>query len=87
MLGWSEEEVLEARLAAGCLNPQSLNVTTQSPDGVVGEAIDVVGEEDAGFEGAERRDELRRAFAHLSNPSVVRCGCAAGARRRLRSHG
>jgi RNA polymerase sigma-B factor len=68
LLGWCEEEVIEARLAAGGLSPRSLNVTAESPDGVVGEAIDSLGEDDAGFESAERRDELQRAFAHLSGP-------------------
>ena len=66
-LGWSEEDVLDARLAAGSLRPQSLNATLRSPDGTVGEVIECIGEEDRGFAATERRDELQRALARLSS--------------------
>jgi RNA polymerase sigma-B factor len=66
VLGWTQEEVLEARIAAGCLSAQSLNTTLRSADGSVGEAIDFLGEEDTGFADTERRDELVRALSRLS---------------------
>lgn len=65
-LGWSEEDVLDARIAAGSLRPESLNATVAAGDGVVGEAIDCIGAEDRGFLGAEQRDELQRALARLA---------------------
>ena len=67
-LGWTEEEVLEARMAATCLRAQSLNATLVTDDGTVGEAIDDLGEEDRGFVATEHRDELRRALACLTEP-------------------
>jgi RNA polymerase sigma-B factor len=65
-LGWSQEDVLEARVAAGCLSAQSLNATLRSADGSVDEAIDCLGEEDTGFADTERRDELVRALSRLT---------------------
>jgi RNA polymerase sigma-B factor len=67
-LGCSEEDVLDARLAAGSLRPQSLNATVAGDDGTVGEVIECIGAEDLGFADAERRDELRRALAQLTGP-------------------
>jgi RNA polymerase sigma-B factor len=64
-LGWSDERVLEARIAAGGLSSESLNAPLRAADGDVGEAIDALGDVDQGFESAERRDELARALAHL----------------------
>jgi len=66
ILGWPEEDVLEARLAAGGLSSQSLNVVLHWPDGAVGEAIDSLGAEDTGFADAERHDELQNALAQMS---------------------
>lgn len=66
-LGWTEEEVLEARLATGCLARQSLNVLLQAPDGTMAEAIETYGAEDDGFAAVEQRDELGRALARLSD--------------------
>ena len=65
-LGWSQEDVLEARMAAGCLSPQSLNATLRSADGTVGEAIECIGAEDTALADAERRDELQEALARLT---------------------
>ncbi|HET6547305.1 MAG TPA: sigma-70 family RNA polymerase sigma factor [Solirubrobacter sp.] len=65
-LGWTHEQVLEARMAAGCLRPQSLNALLQAADGTVGEAIDTFGAEDSAFAETERRDELRRALSYLN---------------------
>lgn len=65
-LQWTEEEVLEARMAATCLRAQSLNATLVTDDGGVGEAIDGLGDEDRGFVATEQRDELRRALACLT---------------------
>ena len=65
-LGWTPEEVLEARLAAGCLTQQSLNVQLRAADGTLGEAIETIGDEDAGFADVERRDELGHALARLT---------------------
>ncbi len=65
-LGWSTEDVLEARTAAGCLTQQSLNAHLRSADGSIGEAIDSVGDEDDGYADVERRDELQRALARLT---------------------
>jgi RNA polymerase sigma-B factor len=63
LLGWSEEEVLETRLAAASLSPQSLDAE-RSPDGREA-LIEALGREDSGFERTERRDELRRVLAEL----------------------
>jgi RNA polymerase sigma-B factor len=64
LLGWSEEEVLETRLAAASLSPQSLDAEL-SRDG--SEALlEALGREDSGFESTERRDELWRALAELT---------------------
>jgi len=68
-LGWSEEDVLDARMAATTLSPQSLNAPLRSADGTVGEALDSVGEEDLGYAGAEQRDALQRALITLSPPA------------------
>jgi RNA polymerase sigma-B factor len=65
VLGWSQEEVLDAREAAGCLAQQSLNATARSADGTIGEAIECIGDYDRGFVSVEQRDELQRAFALL----------------------
>jgi RNA polymerase sigma-B factor len=65
-LGWTPEQVLEARLAAGSLRPQSLNAILQAADGSVGEAIDCLGAEDSAFVETERRDELQRALSFLT---------------------
>lgn len=67
-LGWTEEEVLEARLATGCLTPESLNAGLRSPDGTIGEAIECFGTDDRGFASVEQLDELRGALARLSAP-------------------
>ncbi len=68
-LGWSDEDVVEARMAASTLSPQSLNAPIQSADGTVGEAIDSLVQEDTGFENAEQRDLLERALVCLSAPA------------------
>ncbi len=62
LLGWSEEEVLETRLAAAGLSSQSLDAAA-SPEGEV--PIEALGRDEVGFERAERRDELQRALAQL----------------------
>jgi RNA polymerase sigma-B factor len=64
-LGWTEEDVLEARLAAGSLRAQSLNAPLVGEDGIA-ETIDGIGAEDPGFASTEQRDELRRALATLT---------------------
>lgn len=64
-LGWPEEDVLEARMAAGALRSESLNAPVRAGDGTIGEAIDWVGADDAGFRSAEQRDELRLALDRL----------------------
>jgi RNA polymerase sigma-B factor len=61
----SEEDVLEARMAATTLSPESLNAEVRSDEGTVGEAIDAIGIEDAGYEAAERRDALTQALWSL----------------------
>jgi RNA polymerase sigma-B factor len=66
-LDWSDEDVLEARVAAGCLSAQSLNATLRTSDGTVGEVIECLGDEDTGFADAERRDELQRALLRLTD--------------------
>ncbi len=66
-LKWSEEDVLEARMAAGCLSAQSLNATLRTADGTVGEVIECIGDEDSGFDDADRRDELQRALSRLTH--------------------
>jgi RNA polymerase sigma-B factor len=66
-LGCSEEEVLDARLAAATLAPESLNAPQPFGDGTIGESIDGLGTEDAGFAAAERRDSLARALACLDD--------------------
>jgi RNA polymerase sigma-B factor len=66
-LGWLEEDVLEARMAAGCLSAQSLNATLRTPEGTVGEVIECLGDEDTGFADADRRDELQRAMSRLTD--------------------
>ena len=66
-LHWSVEEVIEARMAAGCLNPRSLNEPLRWTDGTPGEAIGLVGGEDSGFADADRRDELERALSRLTH--------------------
>lgn len=65
-LGWSDEAVLEARMAATTLSPRSLNEPTRSAEGTLGEAIDALAQEDAGYAGAELRDALGRALIQLS---------------------
>jgi RNA polymerase sigma factor (sigma-70 family) len=65
-LGWSEDEVVQARLAAGCLSAHSLNVRLRTSDGTIGEAIESIGDEDTGFADADRRDELERALMRLT---------------------
>jgi RNA polymerase sigma-B factor len=65
-LGWPLDDVIETRLASGCLSQQSLNVRVRSDDGTLGEAIENVGDEDAAFADVERRDELRQALARLT---------------------
>jgi RNA polymerase sigma-B factor len=62
LLGWSEEEVLETRLAAAGLSPQSLDAAS-SPEGEA--PVEALGHEDIGFERAEQRDEITRALAQL----------------------
>jgi RNA polymerase sigma-B factor len=66
-LGCAEEDIIDARLAAATLAPDSLNAGTRSADGVIGETIDRLGREDRGFEAAERRDTLSRALARLDD--------------------
>ncbi len=65
-LGWSHEDVLEAREAVGCLSQHSLNAPMQSADGTIGEEIECIGDDDTGFAAVEQRDELQRALAQLS---------------------
>jgi RNA polymerase sigma-B factor len=66
-LGWPEEDVLEARLAAGSLRAQSLNARLVGDDGTIGEAIDSVASDDLGFASTEQRDELQHALATLTD--------------------
>jgi RNA polymerase sigma-B factor len=64
-LGCSEEDVLEARMAAACLAPASLNMPAPTTDGSLGELIDAMGETDPGYENAERRELVERALEEL----------------------
>ena len=64
-LGCSEEDVLEARMAAACLAPASLDAPAQAADGSLVELIDGVGEPDRGYEDAERREFVGRALDGL----------------------
>jgi len=66
-LGCTEESVIDARLAAATLAPESLNARARTADGTVGETIDRLGSDDRGFEAAERRDSLGRALACLDD--------------------
>jgi RNA polymerase sigma-B factor len=66
-LGCSEEEVLDARLAAATLAPESLNAPRRFGDGTVAAPIDRLAAEDAGFEAAHRRATLARALACLED--------------------
>ena len=66
-LGCSEEEVLDARLAAATLAPESLDAPRRFGDGTVGARIDWLAEEDPGFEAARRRDSLTRAMSCLDD--------------------
>ena len=79
-LGWPEEDVLDARMAAGCLSAQSLNATLRTSDGTVGEVIECIGDEDTGFADADRRDELQRALSRLTDRErrAIRLRGAAG---------
>ncbi len=65
-LGWTPEEVIEARVAAGCLTQQSLDAPIRSTDGGLREAIECVGADDDGFIAVEQRDELQQALSRLS---------------------
>ena len=64
-LGCSEEDVLDARTAAACLAPASLNMPAQATDGSVVELIDGVGETDRGYEDVERRELVGPALDRL----------------------
>ncbi len=64
-LGCSEEDVLDARMAATCLAPTSLNVPIESADGAIAEAMDGIGSPDRGYEDAERHDLLEQALQAL----------------------
>jgi RNA polymerase sigma-B factor len=64
-LGCSDEEVLDARVAAGCLAPASLNAAIESSDGEFAEALDAVGADERGYEEAERRQLLEAALGAL----------------------
>jgi RNA polymerase sigma-B factor len=64
-LGCSEEEVLDARMAAECLAPASLNAAVQAADGSPVELIDSIGAVDRGYEDAERRELVARALELL----------------------
>ena len=64
-LGWSPEDVLEAREAVGCLSQHSLNTPMRSADGTIGEEIECIGGDDTGFAAVEQRDELQHALAQL----------------------
>jgi len=61
-LDCSEEDVLDARIAAACLAPASLNASVQAADGTLVEMIDSVGEPDRGYEDVERRDSVARVL-------------------------
>ena len=64
-LGCSEEDVLDARMAAECLAPASLNLAVQADDGSPVELIDSIGEVDRGYEDAERRELVAGALEQL----------------------
>jgi RNA polymerase sigma-B factor len=64
-LGCTPEEILDARLAAATLAPESLNAPVRSADGTIGEALERLPVEERGFEAAERRETLGRALAGL----------------------
>jgi RNA polymerase sigma factor (sigma-70 family) len=65
-LGWSAQDVLEARMAASCLTHRSLNVRLRTADGTLCEAIESVAGEDGAFAEVECRDELQHALARLT---------------------
>jgi RNA polymerase sigma-B factor len=64
-LDCTPEEIIDARLAAATLAPESLNAPVRSADGTLGEALDRLPHEERGFEAAERRETLARALAGL----------------------
>ena len=65
VLGWTEEEVVEARTAAACLAPASLNAPVPDADGQPGEVLDAIGVQENGYEAAEHRDAIRQALADV----------------------
>ncbi len=64
-LGCSEEDVLEARMAAACLAPASLNMPASTTDGSLVELIDGIGETDRGYEDVDRRELVEQALEEL----------------------
>jgi RNA polymerase sigma-B factor len=65
VLECTPEEIIDARVAAGTLAPESLNAPVRSADGTLGEALERLPHEERGFEAAERRETLARALAGL----------------------
>ena len=70
-LNCTEEDVLDARMAAACLAPASLNVPAQGSDGTLTELIDGIGEADRGYEDAEQRELIGRALEELPTRARV----------------
>jgi RNA polymerase sigma-B factor len=64
-LGCTSEDIVDARVAAGTLAPESLNAPVHSADGTLGEALEYLPHEELGFEAAERRETLGQALASL----------------------
>jgi RNA polymerase sigma-B factor len=65
-LGWTPEQVLEARAARAALAPVSLDAPLQDDDAEVATPlVERLGGEDDGYRRAELRDELDQALATL----------------------
>ena len=67
-LGWTLDEVLEARMAAAALAPVSL-ATPITDDEETATLEDRLGADDPGFRDSEVRDELDQALADLDPPA------------------
>jgi RNA polymerase sigma-B factor len=68
-LDCTEEQVLDARLAAATLAPESLDAGLRGADDTVSGPIDRLRCDESGFEAVERRDSLGRALACLDDRS------------------
>ena len=67
-LGCSPEQVLEAQAAAMSYEAASLDATTARDDEEGGALLDLLGDEDSGYELAESRDEIAASWKILPEP-------------------